>query len=212
MLSLKDELYTVSELMRKLIVERYDVKEIPTDNYGWENHRYSSSAFRQAHVERFFQDGMLVLHVTVIPNIVIPAPIYGFDVVANEKNGKIMAAFVDYSPVDGDSNWHNEEWDQMKRLPVWSEIFSKDFVAIRPSEEEYSKLFTFAYEKLVEYLDILDNTPIEPMKGAQTIKAQNKYCEHQAQNKKTFAALKRKLGEAQANYFMQNILFPKVEI
>ena len=39
---------------------------------------------------------------------------------------------------------------------------------------------------------------------------QNRYCEHQQMNARTFNVLKAKLGSDRAKYFMDNILFPKI--
>ena len=39
---------------------------------------------------------------------------------------------------------------------------------------------------------------------------QNKYCEVQASNPRTFNVLKAKIGEARAKYFMEEILFPQI--
>jgi hypothetical protein len=41
--------------------------------------------------------------------------------------------------------------------------------------------------------------------------AQNRYCEQQQKNERTYNVLKAKLGEEKAKYFMENILFPKIK-
>jgi phycocyanobilin:ferredoxin oxidoreductase len=186
------------------------VQLIETEDFGWENFRYSSPDFRLAHVERFFHDNLLVVHVTVFPHKNNPAPVYGFDVVASEKAGKIMGAFVDYSPVCYDLHWHNETWAKDRKLPVWAKVFSKQFVAIRPEEEEHDKLLEFGYNKFIEYFDLI-NVKTDDCYVERVIEAQNAYCEHQSQNPKTFAALKHKIGAERAEYFMKKILFPIIE-
>ena len=50
---LKDRIYYHSEKFKELIESQDDVKEIHTDDYGWENYRYESPNFRLAHVERY---------------------------------------------------------------------------------------------------------------------------------------------------------------
>jgi len=42
------------------------------------------------------------------------------------------------------------------------------------------------------------------------IHKQNIYCQIQATNPRTFSALKAKIGEERARYFMENILFPQI--
>jgi hypothetical protein len=43
------------------------------------------------------------------------------------------------------------------------------------------------------------------------VAAQNRYCENQQKNQRTYNVLKAKLGEERAKYFITNILFPKLE-
>lgn len=210
-MSLRDKLYDVSEKMHQLIKLQANVMPLYTEDFGWENHRYYGPKFRLAHVERFFQEGMLVVHVTVFPAVIYSAPIFGFDIVANEKNGKIMAAFIDYSETGSQVlPWHNEEWKTDKRLPDWTHIFSDQFVAIRPEPEEYDKLLDFGLQKMIDYFTLLNNWESDYSKITDNIEAQNNYCAHQAQNKKTFAALKRIVGADRASYFMNHVLFPRV--
>jgi len=40
---------------------------------------------------------------------------------------------------------------------------------------------------------------------------QNAYCRHQADNPRTFGALKTEIGEEKARYFMSKVLFPEIE-
>jgi hypothetical protein len=43
------------------------------------------------------------------------------------------------------------------------------------------------------------------------IEKQNTYCQVQASNPRTYSALKALIGEKEAKYFMENILFPKID-
>jgi len=208
--TLRDKLYDVSEKMHQHILSQPGVELIETEDFGWENYRYSSPDFRLAHVERFFHDNLLVVHVTVFPHKNNPAPIYGFDVVASEKAGKIMGAFVDYSPVCYELHWHSETWAKDRKLPVWATVFSKKFVAIRPEEDEHDKLFNFGYEKFIDFFDVIKVKP-DDVYIDKVIEKQNAYCEYQSKNPKTYAALKHKIGAEKATYFMTQVLFPKIE-
>jgi len=216
--NLKERIFYHSEKFRKLIEDQDSVQVIDTENFGWENYRYMNHRFRLAHVERYSHRGLEVLHITAFPHKNSKAPIFGFDVVGyyNEEDNtsKINAAFIDCSPILTNDKWHDTKWNQDKRLPIWATIFSDDFIAVKPTEDEYEKVFELGYEVFENWMnrintgsDISDiNHDIE-----QIILKQNKYCEHQASNKRTFVALKANIGEERAKYFMEEILFPKIK-
>lgn len=210
---LKQELIDLSDKVLEFIKDSPGVSVLPTEDFGWENYRFYSSNFRLAHVERYFEDGLLVLHITCFPHANDGSPIYGFDVVGSEKTGKITGAFVDWSPVLYDHAWHDTEWSTNRILPEWATIFSERFVAIRPEPEEHSKLFNFAFESFQKHLHYLEDVSDSRFKTKSVLDQirdkQNTYCEHQSNNPRTFAALSHKVGEERARYFMKKILFPK---
>lgn len=211
-MSLKNRLIDLTEQMTKVILQQPGVQLLETEDFGWENYRYVSDNFRLAHIERFFEEGLLVVHVTCFPHSNSTAPIFGFDVVGSQKTGKIGGAFLDYSPVIYDNKWHDTEWNSERILPEWATVFSDDFIALRPHESEYEPLFELALAKFKEYFTVLETAP-----GADTddvramvVESQNEYCEKQASNPRTYAALKHKIGAERASYFMTEILFPKL--
>ena len=61
------------------------------------------------------------------------------------------------------------------------------------------------------YLDILNNSKEALDRVDYIVAAQNRYCENQQKNERTYNVLKAKLGEERAKYFITNILFPKLE-
>ena len=203
-----------SEKFKNLIESMDEVSELHTDDYGWENYRYESPLFRLAHVERYFIGSLAVCHITCFPHKNSKAPIFGFDVVGGANNGKISGAFLDCSPVLRDEEWHNTEWNKDRKLPYWATVFSKQFIAVRPTEEEYEKLFETAWDVFQTYIERLksemditsDSTELEDI-----FQNQNAYCRHQADNPRTFGALKTEIGEEKARYFMQKVLFPEIE-
>ena len=220
MISLEDRLTALTDEMKEIIEASDGVKALETEEFGWENYRYESPKFRLAHIERYYVDGLVVAHVVVMPVQSCGAPIFGFDVVGSAKTGKITGAFVDWSPIMWEGKWHNTEWNNDRKLPVWAECFSNQFVAIRPDEEETDKLFEFAIDTFMEYMMMLQECFIDTSgqfsgrfaKGTQEVIkiAQNKYCTHQASNPRTRAALNKKIGKERAEYFMTEILFPKI--
>jgi hypothetical protein len=130
------------------------------------------------------------------------------------KSDKISAAFLDYSPTYTKLIWVSPQFKEKYELPEWTDgIFSKYFVACRPDEDEYQTLFDTALnmfdttlKKLKSDIYITENTDII----SKIIDKQNTYCERQWGNKRTLGALKAKIGKERAEYFMKNILFPKI--
>lgn len=203
-----------SEKFKNLIELQDGVRELHTDDYGWENYRYESPIFRLAHVERYFIGALAVCHITCFPTENSKSPIFGFDIVGGSQNGKISGAFIDCSPVSYNKPWHDTQWNKDRKLPYWATVFSKDFIAVRPTEDEYEKLFETGWEVFQTYIDNLksgvdittNETELEEI-----FQNQNAYCRHQADNPRTFGALKTEIGEERALHFMTKVLFPEIK-
>ena len=215
---LKDRIFHHSEKFKALIEAQDGVEMMETDDYGWENYRYENDRFRLAHVERYSHMGLEVVHITCFPIECSKMPVFGFDVVGYQNDekqmSKISGVFMDWSPVMYEEKWHDTQWNKDRKLPVWATVFSKDFIAVRPTEDEYEKIFEVGFDAFERWLDKLNSdedltdniSDIEEI-----IKNQNTYCEHQAYNKRTFGALKANIGEEKAKYFMEEVLFPKIK-
>lgn len=215
---LQKKLYDISEKMHSLIKRQTGVCVLPTDDYGWENYRYYSPSFRLMHVERYFADGLLVLHVTCFPHATSAAPIFGFDIIGSDKSDKVTGLFLDWSPVLYEQRWNlSKDWKNNRELPEWANIFSSQMIAIRPeSEEELDKILNFSYHSMTDYMIHL-NSLINSNLCVDTaiklaIEKQNYYCEQQAKNPRTLAALTHKIGAERAVYFMNEVLFPKIKL
>ena len=215
---LKDRIFYHSEKFKKLIESQEDVSLIDTDDYGWENYRYENERFRLAHVERYSHNGLEVVHITCFPRENSKAPVFGFDVVGyqdDEKGiSKISGVFIDWSPILTHDKWHDTTWNKDRKLPYWATVFSDDFIAVRPTEDEYEKIFEVGFDAFQRYMDRL-NSDVDLTDNIndieQIIARQNIYCEHQASNKRTFGALKANIGEEKAKYFMEEVLFPMIK-
>lgn len=181
---------------------------VPTDDYGWENHRWKSNIFRLAHLELFNQDRFMVVHLCVFPHANDPAPIFGFDVIAGEN--KVTGVFLDLSPTVRDpGRFHNLEFKKDRERPEWGDIFSQNWIACRPNEEEMISIAEEAHKLLKRYL-----TEIVGKEKANTVDVrlgQNRYCEQQRKNEHTYKALKNLIGEQGARQFMDEILFPIIK-
>ena len=207
-----------SDKFKELIEAQAGVSELHTDDYGWENYRYESPLFRLAHVERYSHMGLQVVHITCFPHKNSKAPIFGFDVVGyqndEKQTSKISGVFIDVSPIMYEEEWHDTQWNKDRKLPVWATVFSKDFIAVRPTEDEYEKVFEVgftAFEKYIETLNSEVDLTDDVNEIEQIIDKQNTYCKHQASNPRTYGALKANIGEEKARYFMEKVLFPQID-
>lgn len=192
-----------------LIEHTTNLVELTTEDYGWDNFRYRSDIFRMAHVERYYDDKINVLHVTTFPHFWSPEPIFGFDVIMT--NDVPIGAYMDFSPVINKYNFDDDiSWSEKKPLPEWANVFSENFILIKPnSSEELEKFCKFGLSKYKWYLDeILTKSSKDDINII--IEKQNNYCEVQSHNPRTYNVLKAKLGESTAKYFMEKILFPKI--
>ena len=181
--------------------------EIETEDFGWENTRYVSDSFRIAHIERYSDRALEVLHFTAFPQLNYGDPIFGFDIICTDK--KPLAAFIDLSPVTfSPDKFTDYEFKTPYPLPEWANnIFSKHAIAIRPGAEEIVRLCNEAtnlFESYIETVGIFTDPKL-------VVEAQNYYCEQQSKNERTYNVLKAKLGEERAKYFMDTVLFPKIQ-
>lgn len=211
---IKDKIQTLKFTLLNLLSSVKDIQEIPTEDWGWENYRYQSNLFRLAHVEMYEDKNLIVLHSTIFPHHTDGSPIFGFDIIGNTKTDELMAGFLDLSPIIREVSIPYTSWEKPRELPEWGrKIFSKNMVSIEPQKNEIDKFFDMGIRLFNEQLLRLQSGEncCETKKLQELIiKFQNEYCEYQQQNKRTFGALKSKLGEEKTKYFMENILFPKI--
>ena len=110
-----------------------NVTELTTTDYGWSNYRFKSDTFRMAHVERYSDSKIEVLHVTIFPHHWSPEPIFGFDIIVTDSQP--VGAYMDLSPVIKTYPFdEGMEWHERKKLPEWATVFSDRFVLIKPKD------------------------------------------------------------------------------
>jgi phycocyanobilin:ferredoxin oxidoreductase len=138
------------------------------------------------------------------------APIFGCDIITTDK--KPLAAFVDWSPIGNSLGWEcTYEFEKSYPLPEWAKlIFSPTALAIIPNDNEMEKLSEVIVESFEAYLTILNSSKEVIDRVDKITSAQNEYCNNQQKNDRTYNVLKTKLGEERARYFMETILFPKI--
>jgi hypothetical protein len=196
--------------LKGMVEKAPNCQPLHTDDYGWENHRYESNHFRLAHVERYADDKIEVLHFTCFPHEWSPEPIFGFDVICT---GKIVTgAYMDLSPILKNYPFDDGiDFKERKKIPEWATVFSDRFIMIKPeSDEEFIRFCDWVVDKYDWYLNSLLWLEKKTDNIEGVMEKQNTYCHIQATNPRTFSALKAKIGEEKARYFMENILFPKI--
>ena len=181
--------------------------EIPTEDFGWINHRWSSQQFRMAHVERFEQPKFSVLHTVIFPYTNDPSPIFGFDIIASDT--KATGLFFDFSPtVEEWGPISNVAWTEPRERPEWGSIFSEHWIACRPTYQEAEIICELACTRLAHYLGQLGQTTSSNVH--QIVQAQNRYSLQQRQNEHTTRVIKKILGQERGSYFVEQILFPTI--
>ena len=190
----------------KIIAAQPNSETVPTKDYGWENHRWTSPQFCMAHVEIFNQDRFMVVHCCVFPHVTDPAPIFGFDVIAGES--KVTGLFWDLSPTVLPSQPFTAlPIERPRQRPEWGDIFGENWIACRPTGEEMIAIAEDAKSVLADYLSKLSPNTHQP---DAIIAAQNRYCIQQRKNEHTVKAIKNLLGDEIAAEFMTTVLFPTV--
>lgn len=186
------------------------VEPVFTEDFGWVNHRYKSSLYRLAHIERYWDKNIEVLHFTTFPHEWSPEPIFGFDVIATKNT--ITGCYMDLSPILKDYPFDTGiDFKDRKPLPQWATVFSDKFIMLKPeSDEEFIRFCDWVLDKYDWYLNSLLWLERRTNEIEGVIEKQNIYCSVQSKNPRTFSALKAKIGEEKARYFMENILFPKI--
>lgn len=196
----------IARRLLDVIQNNTNAHPIETEDFGWENYRFNSTKYRLAHVEIFNQNKFSVVHCCVFPHISDPSPIFGFDVIAGEN--KITGVFMDLSQTVLESKPFTDiQINRTRERPVWGSIFSEDWLACRPTQEEMTSIGNEAVRVLTEYLKTLGGVGLV----SEIKPAQNRYCFNQQKNEHTRKALVALLGEDGAERFMSEILFPAVK-
>jgi hypothetical protein len=192
-----------------------NLDNVKTDNQEWVNYYYSNPLYRHIHLEYYNAKKIEVVHVNHFPNPLTDLPIFGLDIIS--LNGKITGFFMDFTPTVAPhpplnhlllSFMDNLSLSDKRDLPEWADFFGPYFVCISPDLDEIDIIFDNTFKVVKTYLDYISNIFDRYKKN---IKIQNKYCEGQRKNDKTFKALSIDIGEEKARNFMENCLFPEIK-
>ena len=205
----------------RVILDRLSCYEAHDEghNFSWPNYVFRSSTFRRAHldiVDARDTKKLYMLHLTVMPNLDDPSPIFGFDIIAGPN--KVTGAFHDFSPADPTHpmlGWFRDrvsglEWSRTRELPEWARnIFSRSMVAagnIRDSQE-LATVIKLVTENLDYYLKEVGHGD-----GGDYTERHNWYCQNQKKNPHTPRVMEALgLDRAEVDRFIQTCLFPEVE-
>jgi hypothetical protein len=215
-------IFETLEAAHKDILNTFSVYDVVDEghSYSWPNYVFSSSAFRRAHldiVDARETKKLYMLHLTVMPHVHDPAPIFGFDIIAGPN--KVTGAFHDFSPVSPQhalldkfsAEVSQHQWSKPRELPDWAKaIFSDKMVAAGNIQtgEELSSLMQLVMGNLSMYL-----AGIGAASETDFTAAQNRYCYYQKHNPhtpKVMAALG--LDPTEVARFIDTCLFPELVV
>jgi hypothetical protein len=159
--------------------------------------------------------GFFVLHLCGVPRPSSAAPVFGFDVIGGA--GRVTGLFLDLSPVLGaPPRPRLGEFGDLARFaeqrprPDWGDIFSDDFLAIRPrGPAELGRALDLAERAFAGWLAAV-GAPAPPADRALVVAGQNRYAAAQRRNEHTFRMLAGLVGAASARRFIDEALFPEV--
>jgi hypothetical protein len=188
------------------------------NNLRWENAIFAGPSLRRAHVELFEVEGHFsVVHVCIFPHVGDPGPIFGFDMIGGRAQA--TGAFLDFSaathapPIPSLSAAvppaELARFGNRRERPPWGDIFSADFLAIRPTcHDDAEAVLGLARAALMFYLEALSTNRFEGPGDPATVHGQAAYVIGQRLNPHTFRMLARFTGEAAARRFIDDVLFP----
>ncbi len=191
-----------------------------------ENHCYQTPQFRKLHLELAQVGSNLdILHCVMFPNSDYALPIFGTDLVGNQKAG-ISAAIADLSPINGDrslprryqqslSELPQIQFSQPRALPEWGNIFSDYCLFVRPvGAQEEDQFLQRVQEFLTLHCQIASaETPLTShLDITNVLVGQQNYCTKQQQNDKTRRVLEKSFGAEWTERYMTTMLFDYVAV
>ena len=183
-----------------------------------ENKCYQTPQFRKLHLELAkIGNGLDILHCVMFPRPEYALPMFGTDLVAGRKG--VSMAITDLSPISGDrilpagyvealEQLPELEFEQVRRFPMWGDIFSPFCLFIHPEGLTEEEQFI---DRVADYLEIHCTqaalTQATPERTSEILAAQTYYCTRQQENDKTRRVLEKAFGTAWADRYMTTVLF-----
>ncbi len=180
---------------------------------------YQSKEFRKMHLELAkVGENLDILHCVMFPRSEYPLAMFGCDIVAGKKG--ISAAIVDLSPTSVDktlgqayqnqlSSLENPNFQDVRELPPWGDIFSPYCLFIRPCDNEEEQKFV---HRVTRFLQIhcqiaTESEPVSEAEKRAYLAGQKNYCQQQQKNDKTRRILEKAFGTDWAETYMSKVLF-----
>ena len=192
---------------------------IVKDDITINNEMWSCAQLRKIHLETCKTKYLDVLHCVFFPDPRYKLPIFGCDIIAN--NRIVTAAIVDVSPVKGvRSNFYKDikpisekymDFD-FRKLPLWADIFSPHCKFMRLHKQHEQIMYI---QLLEEYLTVYVNAVKKAEKDKnldssyERYQDQIYYCTQQKRNKKTEAVLGSWFDPNWARDYIDTVLFDK---
>jgi phycocyanobilin:ferredoxin oxidoreductase len=184
-----------------------------------ENRCYQTPQFRKMHLELAKVGNNLdILHCVMFPRPEYPLPMFGCDIVAGR--GKISAAIADLSPTSPEKTLSISylkllsalpvvNFQELRELPSWADIFSEYCLFVRPhnSEEEQNFLDRASSYLRIHCKQAVQSTPVSLQQQKLYLAGQRYYCTKQQQNDKTRRVLEKAFGEEWAENYLTSVLF-----
>jgi len=180
---------------------------------------FQSREFRKMHLELAkVGENLDILHCVMFPKSEYPLPMFGCDIVAGKRG--ISAAIVDLSPTSADktlspsyqeklSNLENPNFQDVRELPPWGDIFSPYCLFIRPSDAQEEQKFL---HRVINFLTIhcqiaIASNEVDDIEKSTYLQGQKHYCQQQQKNDKTRKILEKAFGIDWAEIYMNKVLF-----
>ena len=183
-----------------------------------ENRCYQTPQFRKMHLELAKVGNNLdILHCVMFPHPCYPLPVFGCDIVAG-KSG-VSAAIADLSPTSPEktlsasyvsslSKLPKTEFDEVRELPSWADIFSDFCLFVRPHNSEEEDFLDLASGYLrIHCQQATEAGLLSPQQQELYLARQQYYCIKQRQNDKTRRVLEKAFGSQWADNYMNTVLF-----
>ena len=193
--------------------------EVERDDLIITNEMYKTPKLRKVHLEVANIGKLKILHSVFFPNPKYDLPIFGCDVVQNEKI--VTAAIVDISPITGAEHVYdklctisnNFRFKERRPLPLWGdEIFSPFCKFVRLTEDiEMANFYCIVLEYLSVFCEAVRDAELDTdwIKEIRRMDDQIWYCNQQKKNDKTRGILEKFFGKQWAENYIDTILFDK---
>ena len=187
-------------------VEKIDspMKEVKKDGLIIKNTMYKNPVLRKMHLELAEINDMRILHCVLFPDPHYALPIFGCDIVANDKT--VTAAIVDVSPVFGVSE---KFYAGVRQLSNEYNFKGKRPLPLLDDEIDIANFYCI----ILHYLTFFKEGVLESEKDTFWINTMKRlddqlwYCNQQKRNDKTRGILEKWFDKEYADKYMNEVLF-----